>query len=61
MEIAKCDISESFEVTDLGEPNKMVRIQITRDREHRKITITQTSYIEAILAKYSLQDACPYP
>jgi Reverse transcriptase (RNA-dependent DNA polymerase) len=31
MEIGKCDILESFEVTDLGEPNKMVGIEITRD------------------------------
>jgi len=28
MEIAKHDISESFEVTDLGEPNKIVGIEI---------------------------------
>jgi Reverse transcriptase (RNA-dependent DNA polymerase) len=59
MEITKHDISESFEVTDLSEPNKMVRIEINQDQEHRKIIIMQTSYIEAILAKYSLQDACP--
>jgi len=59
MQIAKRDILESFEVTDLGELNKMVGIEITWDHEHRKITITQTSYIEVILAKYGLQDACP--
>jgi hypothetical protein len=58
MQIAKRDISESFKVTDLGEPNKMVGIEITQDCENRKITITQTNYIEAILAKYGLQDAC---
>ena len=59
MKIAKRDISDAFEVTDLGEPSKIVGIEITRDREQRKITITQTSYIETILAKYGLQDACP--
>src|ERR1700679_4325537 len=59
MRIAKRDISDAFEVTDLGEPSKIVGIEITRDRENRKITITQTNYIETILAKYGLQDACP--
>ena len=58
MQIAKRDISESFEVTDLGEPKEIVGVEINRDRKHRKITITQTKYIEAILAKYGLQDAC---
>ena len=58
MQIAKRDISGTFEVTDLGEPKEIVGIEITRDRKQRKITITQTKYIEAILAKYGLQDAC---
>jgi len=31
MEIAKHDISESFKVTDLREPYKMVGIKITQD------------------------------
>jgi hypothetical protein len=57
MQIAKSDIKDSFEVTDLGEPKKIVGIEITRDRQHKKITITQTKYIETILAKYGLQDA----
>jgi hypothetical protein len=59
MQIAKRDISQTFEVTDLGDPKKLVGIEITRDRKNKRITITQTKYIEAILAKYGLQDANP--
>jgi transposase InsO family protein len=59
MQIAKRDITDNFEVTDLGEPKKIVGIEITRDRKQKKITITQTKYIETILAKYGLQDANP--
>ena len=61
MENAKNDISNSFEVTDLSEPSKIVGIEITRNRKEKKITITitQTKYIESILLKYGLQDASP--
>jgi hypothetical protein len=48
-----------FEVMDLGEPNKIVGIKITRNRDQKTLTITQTSYIDAILTKYGLQDANP--
>jgi hypothetical protein len=57
--IAKRDISDAFEVTDLSELIKIVGIEITWDCKNKKITITQTSYIEAILIKYGLQDASP--
>ena len=59
MQIAKRDIMGTFEVTDLGEPKKIVGIEITRDQKQKKITIMQTKYIETILSKYGLQDASP--
>jgi len=59
MKIIKHDISGAFEVTDLGEPSKIVGIEITHDRAQRKITIMQTNYIDVILTKYGLQDASP--
>jgi hypothetical protein len=59
MQIAKRDIMDTFEVTDLGEPKKLVGIEISRDRKNKRITITQSKYIETILAKYGLQDASP--
>ena len=38
-----------FDITDLGEPNKLVGIEFTRDQECRTLTIRQTKYIESIL------------
>jgi hypothetical protein len=48
-----------FNITDLGEPNKLVGIEITRDKEKGTLTISQTKYIESILEKYSMQDCTP--
>jgi len=59
MEIGKKKISQTFEITDLGKPNKIVSIEITWDQAHKTLTITQTAYIESILMKYNLQDANP--
>ena len=55
----KCEISEMFEVTDLSEPNKIVSIKISRNWEKKSISITQSTYIDAILHKYGMQDINP--
>src|SRR5258705_10428500 len=49
------DIKALFNVTDLGEPTKIVGIEITH-REN-SITISQPQYIESILRKYSMENA----
>jgi len=53
------DRARTMTVTDLGKPSKIVGIEITHDRAQKKITITQTNYIDVILIKYGLQDASP--
>src|ERR1700679_3825187 len=55
----KRKISEMFEVTDLGEPNKIVGIKISRNQEKKSITITQSTYIDAILNKYRMEGVNP--
>jgi len=55
----KCEINEMFEVSDLGEPNKIVGIEISQDREKKSITIKQSTYIDAILKKYGMDDVNP--
>lgn len=35
----------------LGEPKKIVGIEITRDRQNRSVQLSQTKYIESILQK----------
>ena len=51
------DLKSIFDVTDLGEPSKIVGIEIT----HRKhsLTISQPQYIDSILRKHGMQDANP--
>ena len=57
MDALKRELANQFEITDLGEPNKLVGIEITRDKENGTLTISQTKYIEAILEKYGLENA----
>jgi Reverse transcriptase (RNA-dependent DNA polymerase) len=53
----KQEIGELFEVSNLGEPNKIVGIEINCDQSDKSIMITQTTYIDAILKKYGMEDA----
>jgi hypothetical protein len=55
MILLKAQLNKILDVTDLGEPKKIVGIEITRDRPKRSILISQTKYIESILQKYGLQ------
>ena len=43
-----------FELTDMSEPNKIVGIEITQDKD--SITISQTKYIESILKWKGLEN-----
>jgi len=53
--IIKHDILGAFEVTDLGELSKIVGIEISHDRVQKKITITQTNYIDVILLLFAMK------
>jgi len=53
----KMDIKAKWEVTDLGEPSKIMGIKITMSRD--SIAISQTKYIESILKKEGLEHANP--
>ena len=53
----KADIKAEWEVTDLGEPSKIVGIKITTSKD--SIAILQSKYIESILKKEGLEQANP--
>ena len=53
----KLDIRAEWEVTDLGEPSKIVGIEITQSRD--SIAISQRQYIESILRKEGLKRSNP--
>jgi tRNA(Ser,Leu) C12 N-acetylase TAN1 len=57
MDEIKTMLKVEWEMTDLGEPSKMVSIKITQT--DRTITISQKKYIENILAKEGLENANP--
>jgi len=59
MSTMKLELKSIFEITDLGEPAKIVGIKIERDHAKQTITISQKHYIEAILQKEGLTDAHP--
>ena len=52
----KNNLKKLFDITDLGEPNKLVGLEFTRDRERGTLTIRQTQYIENLLEKYLMHD-----
>jgi hypothetical protein len=55
----KTKLNERYSLTDLGPVHWLLGIKITRDREARTISLSQTSYIDAILPVFSLSDAKP--
>ena len=57
MERIKTDIKSEWEVTDLGEPTKIVGIEITK--KEGSITISQERYIEAILERENMTRVNP--
>ena len=42
---------------DLGEVSHILGIKLLRDRQKRMLGLTQASYIDEILARYSMQDS----
>ena len=42
---------------DLGEASYILGIQIIRDRKNELLTLSQASYIDKVLARFSMQDS----
>ncbi len=53
----KHELNDTFELTDLGEPTKIVGIEI--DQRAESLIISQKQYIDSILQKYGMGDANP--
>jgi hypothetical protein len=56
----KRKLNEHYALTDLGPVHWLLGIKVTRDRKARSLSLSQSSYIKAILARFSLDDAKPY-
>ena len=49
-------LSQAFQMKDLGEPEVFLGMKITRDREKRIMTITQTEYTRKIIERFRGDD-----
>lgn len=50
-------IAAKFEMQDLGEVRRFLGLEVQRDRDARKLTITATDYIHKMLRDYNMADA----
>ncbi|KAE8683046.1 hypothetical protein F3Y22_tig00111220pilonHSYRG00128 [Hibiscus syriacus] len=56
IEELKAQLAREFEMKDLGSANKILGMQIHRDRSNRKIYLSQKNYLKKILSRFSMQD-----
>ncbi|KAI3790253.1 hypothetical protein L2E82_03169 [Cichorium intybus] len=61
LEIAKlkAQLSKEFEMTDLGPAKKILGMEITRNRQHGKLYLSQKRYIEKVLQRFNMHKAKP--
>jgi transposase InsO family protein len=59
MDALKAELKTLFDISDLGSPQKIVGIEIDRDRKNGRLKISQTQYIDDLLAKYNMTDCKP--
>ena len=50
-------LSTQFDMKDLGEASHILGIKLMRDRQKRMLGLSQASYIDEILTRYSMQDS----
>ena len=50
-------LAEQFQMKDLGEASYILGIQIIRDRKNKHLALSQASYIDKVLARFSMQDS----
>ncbi|KAH9324677.1 hypothetical protein KI387_004855, partial [Taxus chinensis] len=59
IKVLKKQLSESFDMKDLGAARQILGMRITRDRKERKLTLSQEEYIKKVLDRFNMQDAKP--
>ncbi|KAL4271938.1 hypothetical protein GQ457_13G028490 [Hibiscus cannabinus] len=59
IEELKARLAREFEMKDLGPANKILGMQIHRDRSNRKIWLSQKNYLKKILSRFNMQDCKP--
>ncbi|KAL4032228.1 hypothetical protein IC575_005296 [Cucumis melo] len=59
IEELKAHLAREFEMKDLGPANKILGMQIHRDRNNRKIWLSQKNYLKKVLRRFNMQDCKP--
>ncbi|KAE8698964.1 Alpha-glucan water dikinase [Hibiscus syriacus] len=59
IEELKAQLAREFEMKDLGSANKILGMQIHRDRSNRKIWLSQKNYLKKILSRFNMQYCKP--
>nr|KYP47187.1 Retrovirus-related Pol polyprotein from transposon TNT 1-94 [Cajanus cajan] len=55
----KAQLAREFDMKGLGPANKILGMQIHRDRKNRKIWLSQNNYFQKILRRFNMQDCKP--
>jgi ATP-binding cassette subfamily B (MDR/TAP) protein 1 len=55
----KAQLAREFDMKDLRPANKILGMQIHRDRSKRKIWLSQKNYLKKILRRFNMQDCKP--
>ena len=48
---------EKFQMKDLGQASHVLGIQIIRDRKNKLLELSQASYIDKVLARFSMKNS----
>ena len=49
-------LANQFQMKDLGEASYVLGIKIIRDRKKKLLALSQASYIDKVLSRYSMQN-----
>ena len=55
----KNDLTNDFDITDVGELEYMLGIRVVRDRPNRKIYLDQSAYINKIITRFGMHNSHP--
>lgn len=55
----KAQLAREFDMKDLGPANKILGMQIHRDRKDRQIWLSQRNYLRNVLRRFNMQDCKP--
>ena len=55
----KMELSKEFEMKDLGNAQRILGMEIQRDRKQRVLRLTRTQYIEKVLSRFGMENAKP--